>query len=152
MAAKFLSPKSNQGFTLLEVLLTIAIIGILAGAAAPVFQALQNRNDLDIALTTTAQSLRRAQLLAQAVANDTTWGVKVRPGFIIIFQGPNFINRNTNFDEEFTMSSSLTFSGVSEFVFSKFSGLPQNPGTLILTTTNNESKSLNLNAKGTISY
>lgn len=144
--------KSGAGFTLLEVLLSVAIIGILAGAGIPIYQTLQNRNDMDIAVSSFAQSLRRAQLLSQAVANDTTWGVRIRPGFIILFQGPNFLGRDPNFDEEIAIPSSIRISGTPEIVFNKFTGIPQNTGSLTLTSVNNETETVTINAKGMVNY
>ena len=144
--------KNNKGFTLLEVLLSVAVIGILAGAGVPIYQTLQNRNDMDIVVSSFAQSLRRAQLLSQAVANDTTWGVRIRPGFIILFQGQNFMGRDPNFDEEISIPPSIRISGTPEIVFNKFTGIPQTAGTLTLTSVNNETETLTINTKGTVNY
>lgn len=65
-------PNSNFGFTLLELLLSVAVISTLAGLSLPVYRTLLMKNDLDIAAVTTAQSLRRSQILSQAVDGDTT--------------------------------------------------------------------------------
>ena len=56
------------------------------------------------------------------------------------------------FDEVFSMPTSITVSGLGEIVFEKFTGEPQNTGTTTLTSVNNETRSVNINSKGTISY
>ena len=140
------------GFTFIEILLVVALIGITAGISIPVYQSFQTRNDLDISSITIAQTLRRAQLLSQAVDGDISWGVKVAVGNITLFKGENFFARDTEFDEVFSMPTSISVLGLEEIVFEKFTGEPQNTGTTTLTSVNNETRSINISSKGTVSY
>lgn len=142
----------NAGFTLLEVLLSIATITIIAGMSVPVYQSFQVRNDLDIATVTTAQSLRRAEVLATAVDGDTSWGVKIQLGSVTVFKGVSYATRDATFDELFDVPGSLTPSGVSEVVFTKFTGIPQTTGTITFTSNANETRTITINAKGMVSY
>lgn len=141
----------SHGFTLLEVLLCVAAIGILAGLSLPVARTMLTKNDLDIATVTTAQTLRRAQIQSLAVDGDISWGVKVQSGSITLFKGTNYSSRDSNYDETFDTPTTISFSGVSEVVFSKFSGLPQVTGTTTLTS-ESDNKSITINSKGGISY
>ncbi len=140
-----------KGFTLLELLLSVAAITILAAFSLPVFQSFQVKNDLDLAVATTAQSLKRAQVLSQAVDGDASWGVKIQNGNLTIFKGNNFAGRDNTFDETSDISS-VNPSGVTEIVFSKFSGMPQITGNIILTSADGSSKTLTINSKGTVDY
>ena len=150
---KSLQPRqNNSGFTLLEVLLSVAVIALIAGLGAPIYQSFQVRNDLDVATNTISQSLRRAQVLSQAVDGDTTWGISVQSGAIILFQGASYASRNTNFDEVFDLPGSITPSGVSEIIYEKFTGEPQNTGTVTLTSNTNEARNITINEKGNITY
>ena len=141
----------QKGFTLLEVLLSIAAIAILAGISIPVWRNLQVKNDLDIATTTIVQDLRRAQVLSQAVDGDTSWGVKVQSGSIVLFKGTSYSTRDSTFDETFDLQSSITPSGTTEIVFAKFTGLPQTTGTITLTS-EQDSKNITINAKGMVDF
>lgn len=143
---------TSKGFTLLEILLSIALIALLAGIAAPIYQSFQVRNDLDIAANTVAQTLRRAELLSQAVDGDVSWGVSIQSGSITLFQGVSYAGRNSDFDEIFDMPTSITPSGLQEIVFSRFSGEPQTTGTCTLTSSINEIRTITINEKGTIEY
>lgn len=142
----------KRGFTMIEVMLSLAIIGVLAGISAPIYQSFQVRNDLDIAAVTIAQSMRRAQVLSEAVDGDATWGVDVRSGSITVFKGATYAGRDTTFDELSPMPTSITPSGFGGAVFAKFTGLPQTTGTITLTSNANETRTITINAKGTISY
>ena len=142
---------SPRGATLIEVLLSVALIAALALISAPLYQPLQTRNDLEIAVTTVGQTLRRAQILSEAVDDDISWGVKIQSPGLTLFKGVSFALRDANFDEIFEFSSAVTASGIDEVVFSKFSGLPQAVGTITLSTAT-ESRILDINEKGTVSY
>lgn len=144
--------QATKGFTLLEMLLSVAAIAIIAGIGIPVYQSFQNRNDLDVAAETLAQTLRRAQILSQAVDGDTSWGLYAQSGSITLFKGASYASRESAFDEAFDVPTSITLTGVSEIVFTKFTGLPQATGTITLTSNIGETRNVTLNAKGTVSY
>ena len=150
--SKFKINNSSRGFTIIEVMLSLAVIAIILGVSTPIYQSFQVRNDLDIAATTIAQSMRRAQALSQAVDGDTTWGVDVRSGSITVYKGASYATRDTTFDELFDMPTSITPSGLGGAVFTKFTGLPQTTGTITLTSNANEVRNITINSKGMVSY
>lgn len=141
-----------RGFTLIEILLTLAAIGIIAGMSLPIYQSLQVRNDLDIAATSLAQSLRRAQTLSQAADGDTTWGVHIQTGDVTVFKGSTYAGRDSSYDETFAVPTSITPTGLSEIVFTKLTGIPQNTGTTTFTSNANEIRTVTINAKGMVNY
>jgi len=141
----------QYGFTLLEVLLSVAIISVLAGLSLPVYRTLIMKNDLDIAAATIASSLRRAQVLSQAVDGDATWGVKAQSGSIVLFKGASYAGRDPNFDEIFDMPTSISVSGTNEIVFTKLTGFPQTTGTINLST-ESDARSVPINEKGAVNY
>lgn len=140
------------GFTLIEVMLAIVLIGMLAGVGVPVYQSMQSRNDLDIAASAAAQNLRRAQVLSQSVDGDSTWGTRIQTGSVVVFKGASYASRDPNYDETFDIASSITVSGLAEVVFSKLAGLPQTTGTVTLTSVANEQRIIIINSKGMINY
>lgn len=141
-----------KGFTLIELILVVATITALSIISIPVYSLLQVRNDLDVATNTAVQTLRRAQLLSQSVDGDSSWGVNLGQNNITLFKGVSFTLRDTNFDEVYTLSGNVTFSGISEVVFSKLLGNPATTGTIVLTTSNNETQNITLNSKGFLDY
>lgn len=147
----FKSVNNIYGFTLLEILLSISVMAIIAGIGIPVYQSFNVRNDLDLTANLVTQSLRRAQILSEAVEGDDAWGVYVGDNKITIFKGNSYAGRDVSYDEIFDLSNAITPSGNQEIIFNKFTGWPQAAGTLILTTVNN-AKIITINAKGLASY
>lgn len=141
-----------SGFTLLEILLVVAVLALIAGIGAPLYQSSQVRNDVEVASYVIVQSLQRAQILSQAVDGDTTWGVRIESGVVTLFRGSNFASRDPDFDEVFDIAPSITPSGIEEIVFSKFSGEPQSIGTITLSTSINATKTITINEKGLATY
>jgi len=142
-------PKS---FSLLEVMLSIGIVVIISGIYIPVYLSYQHRNGLDIAINSTAGTLRRAQSLARAVAGDESWGVKIQNQQVILFRGPSYATREETLDENINLPTNVTASA-NEIVFSKFTGRVAGSGTTItLITADNEQKNVDVNQEGTVSY
>lgn len=145
--------KKLKGFSLIELLLVIALFSSVILISTPVYQRLQSKNDLEIASTVVVNSLRRAQILSQSVRNDDSWGVNVQANSVTIFKGVSYAGRDTSFDEVINLTNNnLIISGITEIYFSKLSGLPNTSGDIIITINNNDSKNININSKGTISY
>ncbi len=138
------------GFTLIEIMLSVALIGVLAGLSVSVYYSLQIENDLDIAANAVSQSLRRAQILSRAVAGDANWGVKAQSGGVILFKGASYAGRDAAFDETFETASGVVFSGLQEIVFSRLLGEPQTTGTTTLTASSGETRSVFINSKGAV--
>jgi len=149
---QLLNVKCSDGFTLIEMVLSLGVIAVIFAFSAPIYQSFQVRNDLDIGAVTMVQSLRRAQILSQAMDNDTTWGAKIQSGSIVVFKGASYAGRDTTFDEITSMPTSITPSGVSEIVFTKFTGLPETTGTTTLTSNANETRTITINTKGMVNY
>jgi len=141
-----------KSVTLVEVMLAIAVLVIIMGVSAPIYGSLQTKSDVEMATNQLIQSLRRAQILARASKGDSNWGVKIETGAITTYQGTSFSTRNPNSDERTAISPLTLISGLDEINFSKFSGLPAQSGAITLTLDNRETKTININAKGTISY
>jgi prepilin-type N-terminal cleavage/methylation domain-containing protein len=101
----------TKGFTLIEMMLSVALLGILGGVSVPLYQSFQNQNQLSIATNTTAQTIRRAQILSRANDGDAQWGVYIQMGSVTLFQGDDFDDRDPAFDERTDIATTLSISG-----------------------------------------
>ncbi len=140
------------GFTLPEVLLSLTLLSIIGAMTIPMYRTFMVRNDLDTAATTVAHSLRRAQALSISGSGDTTWGVRVGVGSILIYKGSSYISRDPQFDENTSIPTTIVPTGINEVNFSKVLGVPSATGTFILTSQANETRTITINQKGMVEY
>ncbi len=143
-------PPSAAGFTLLEVLLSVVIIGLLTGLASPVYESFAQRNDLAITTQTIASLLRRAETYARAVNTDNVWSVEIQPSGATLFQGTSFASRNMAYDEIVAIPASMTPGGLGEVQFAKVTALPNTTGSITLTSTTGDTRTITVNAKGMV--
>ncbi len=136
----------------MEVLLSMAMIIIIVGTTIPIYQSFQSRSDLDVAVVTVAQSLRRAQSLAQSSSGDSAWGVYVQTANVTIFKGTNYSGHDATYDEVADMPNSVNPSTSTQIIFNKFSGMPVATGTITLISNVSSTRILTINSKGTVNY
>lgn len=142
-----------RGFTLIEVLLSVAIMGVLAGLSLPIYNAYNNRNNLDLTAQSTTEMMRRAMTYARGMRLDDSWAVHVETGSVTLFKGTTYATRDASYDEVTSMPSSFTVSGLLDVFFAKMTGLPSTTGaTTIAIPGISESRSVTLNSEGMVSY
>lgn len=141
----------SGGFTLTEMLLSVALIAMLVGLSLPVYTSFLARNDLDIATQSVGEMLRRAQVYARGVKEDSQWGVAISGNSAVLFKGVTFAARDTNFDETVTIPVGTSASGLTEVTFSPLHATPTASGTMTLSTSS-ETRTITLNAKGMVDY
>lgn len=142
----------SRGFSLIEMLLSVAIIGILVAGSAPVFNSFVARNDLDVVGQQVASALRRAQTYARGMDDDSAWSVNVATTAVTLYRGTVFGSRNTAFDEVISLPATISVSGLSDVQFAKFTGLPNTTGSMIFTSNANDTRTITINAKGRVDY
>jgi prepilin-type N-terminal cleavage/methylation domain-containing protein len=141
-----------RGFTMLEIALSISILGIIFGMTIPMYRIFTVRNDLDIAAGTLVQNYRRAQTLSMLADGDSMWGVHVATGSILIYKGSSYVSRDEAVDENTEIPTSIIISGLTNVTFSKKSGIPQSTGTTTFTSITNETRNVTINQKGMVDY
>ncbi len=144
--------KGNAGFTLLELLLSVTLIGIIAGISLPVQQAYFTGTDLSVAAETFAQTLRRAQLMAQGSTGDSEWGVRAGSGSVTLFMGSSYAARDADYDEVYEFATAITPSGDTEYVFAKMTGEPDAAGVTTLASPSSQTRMITVNTEGGVAY
>lgn len=142
----------QHGFTLIEVLLSVTILGLLAGLSIPVYASFTRKNDLDITTQQLASAFRRAEQYARAVQGDSTWGVQVQSGQVTLYKGASYASRDTSYDEVIDIPDSIAVSSTSDVQFAKLSGAPGAAASVTLTGDTNNSRTVTVNAEGMVDY
>lgn len=142
----------EQGFTLIEMLLSVAVIVVLAGLSLPVYFTAQSRNDTASAAETIASALRRAEMYARGNDGDTQWGVNFQASGVTLFSGSSYASRVTANDEPLSLPGNMTLSYSGDVLFSKFSGVPAVTPTITLTSSTGDTATVTINAKGMVNY
>ncbi len=141
----------SDGFTLLELLLVIGILALLIITSLPLVINFYKIRALGVHENGIVQTLRRAQLKAMSVEDDSSFGVYLTSEKYVLFKGNFYGIRDTAYDEIFDLPNNLSVIGPSEIVFSKLRGTPSDTGTIILTI-DNRSETININEVGKINY
>ncbi|HEU4965936.1 MAG TPA: prepilin-type N-terminal cleavage/methylation domain-containing protein [Candidatus Saccharimonadales bacterium] len=140
-----------QGFTLLEMLLSLTIIAVLAGLSLPVYMRLQQAQDLDGSVQKVVDDLRRAQLYSRDGYMDSTWGVHVATGAVTIFQGNSFATRNSTYDEVKSLPGAIVITSPTDIWFSKLYAQPDTASIITLTVAGMQ-KTIQVNSYGMVDF
>ncbi len=136
----------RRGFTLIEVMMTMGVLGMATSLSVPMYRQYMLRNDLEIGTQNIAQGIERAKYLSQVAMNDSSWGFSTDslPGRGVLFMGDSYATRNPLFDELYSLPQTLTVSGLTEVSFQKVSGTPSQNGTITLLSESGEQRSVSV--------
>lgn len=147
-----MADRSQCGFTLVEMLLSITVIGVLAGLSVPLMSSFNNRNDLDIATSAIVQAVRRAETYARGSRGDSAWGVYVQGSSAVIYKGASYASRDNSADEAIGLDPA-TVSSQTDINFSRMTGTPSAGASISLSNpASNESRTVSVNSKGMVGY
>lgn len=141
----------KRGFTLIELVLSVAVLSIILLISIPLTQRYVVRNDMEVLSNIIVQDLYRAQNLARAGENNGNWGVYLQSGSATVFQGDSYVSRNQAKDESYSFSPSITITGQQEYIFARFSGRLSVPGSTTLSN-NSDTRIITVGSNGVIEY
>ena len=134
------SQELRRGFALIEILLVIAMLGVITGMGIPLYRDYQIRSDLNLASEQISQGMGRAKILSQSGKEDTEWGFYVPGG--VLFHGKTYATRDPEDDMVYPMPSTVSFSGITEVSFSKLDGTPSSTGSVVVKSLKNEQQAI----------
>ena len=156
--------KHKRAFTLIELVIVMAITGILVAAAVPVYGNFQGKLQLLDGSSDIVQTLRTARQQAIVGYHDAAHGVYFTidgsgVDSFTLYQGDSYATRDTNYDQTIELKSSLSLTNSSftltgddiDINFAKGGlGLPGNTGAMILSHSVTGSKTITVNRYGMV--
>lgn len=136
----------NKGFSLVELILVIAILGIIASASAPFYARFVGQNNLEVATNKIVSTIRKTQSYAMEGKDNAVWGFCMSSGKIRLFKGSC---ASPTFTEEFDLDG-VGVTGISETLFTGPAGKRGEPSTTLNINITNDigTKTVTLNALG----
>jgi prepilin-type N-terminal cleavage/methylation domain-containing protein len=135
----------NSGITLIELLLVIAIVAILGGAATPFLSRFVLQINFDTSKDKLVGTLRKAQSYSLANRDAEDWGVCMTGNFVRLYTGSCSA---PIISEDFSIPATVTVTGFEDITFNN-RGEPSNQLT-ISTSTSIETATIILNQAGGI--
>jgi len=138
-----------KGFTLVEILIVIAILLVLIAIAFPTFRFFQSESGLNNSTEEIINTLRLAQSKTLASEGADRWGVYFSTSTAfdqyILFQGENYASRVTSADKIYSLPQSVeiydvNLTGEPEVVFDRLIGSTGQPGNLSVRLKENHTK------------
>jgi prepilin-type N-terminal cleavage/methylation domain-containing protein len=145
------------GFTLIEILVVLAIIVLIALVILPPFSSIRENQTLNNTVENVVSALNRARSQTLASLDSSEYGVRFEPEQVIIFKGKVYSSGAPG-NEISPLSapagiSNVTLGGVSgptgELFFERLSGVPSAAGTIMVSTPS-EFRSITISATGAI--
>ena len=149
---------SKKGFTLLELIIVIAVLGIVAGGAFAVFSSFITNTYVDNTTQEIVNVLRKANTDSIARLYDLNWGVHFDDitSKFTFFAGDSYDTRNMQYDEATNLPLSVTFSQISlngggkDILFRKISGDTTQYGSLKVRSASGRERIITINQLGQI--
>lgn len=139
----------EKAFTLIEVLLVLTLFAAMGILSSVALSRTINQNAVINTRDYLKNTLNKAQTYAMTGRNNGNWGVHLGGTTITMFQGSTFAGRTTALDENYTVNSNISISGLTDIIFTKTTGKPNSAATITITAFGN-SKTINVNSEGTV--
>lgn len=130
----------SQGFTLIEILLVVGISVLIFAFSTPYSLNFYRTQLVEEVRNNVISALQQARHNAVLQKNDSSFGVTLSEvsDSYVLFQGEDYndadgVNgRDSSLDEVYPVISEITFSDLTDVVFSKLTGLPSATGTITI--------------------
>lgn len=123
--------KTRGGFTLFEILVSLAIGMIIFGAVVVSTSAFTRNRHLDSAVDTAVSYLRTAAMRSMQGEGNASHGVSFASGRITLFRGDSYVARDQAYDTVWERPDYVTAAGLQEIIFGKQTGTPSATGDIV---------------------
>ena len=113
--------RANQGITLIELLLVVALIATIGVMTAPFAGQLYQRINLETTTTAAVTALHKAQANSMEGKSDASWGICLTGSTLRVYLGSCL---SPTQKEDWSVPSTVMISGLSNVTFSRLRGEP----------------------------
>lgn len=124
---------TTNGFTLIEIIVVVAIVTILAGLSLPVFTYFQTFSVLDSAEQEVIQNIRYTQSKAASGQENSNFGIYINSTQYVIYKGDSYETRDASEDKLFSVPNNTILSGLVDVNFEQGTGIPSTNGYIAVT-------------------
>ncbi len=142
----------KRGITLIEILMVVAILGILTGISVSSFRTISNTKTLDKEAEVVLSYINRTRTNAINSLNLEAHGVSFASSTVTIYYGTSAVTAASS--SVYTLSGGHTISGVSlsngatNFYFNKLSGEPSATGSITIRNQSGDTKTITIYGTG----
>ncbi len=158
-----MSNVKEEGFTIIEIVIVLAILIVLAAIIIPNFFLIQQRTDLNNGAQEFVGVLKSAQNRALASDSSSQYGVYINTGVTpnkyVLFKGASYAGRDALQDQNYFLPKNVEFysislGGGSEIVFNKLTSASAQSGSVSLRnkTDTSQNKTVYIANSGVISF
>jgi prepilin-type N-terminal cleavage/methylation domain-containing protein len=146
--------KCNKGFTIIELLMVVALVVVLSSISMPMYGQFQSETQVKEVSVDIVQALRLAREKSMAAINGDSYGVYIKTGTspnLILYKGPYYEARDENFDQPIPVNRNIIFAteSLQDVRFDPGTGETPTPGKIIISNSRT-SKSININRFGIV--
>ena len=141
--------EDNKGYTIIEILLVVAIIAIIGATSISMGTGFLTRNNLKNKTNELVSSLAVARISSISGKEDSPWGVNINSSSITLFAGTSYATRDSAFDQNFSIPSSIDIS-VVEIVFNKLTGNPNSTANIVISGSGVDANTVIVNEVGSV--
>ena len=138
-----------KAFTLIEIIMVIALVSILASATTPFLSSFILRNNWQTSGDRVMSELRKAQNYAtggKLISGSSVWGVCLTGNVFRMFNGSCV---SPNFYEDYQVPSGVSITGISTVTFGNLRGEPTGPTSIDISSSLG-SRTITINSAGSI--
>ncbi len=133
--------KKSRGITAVELLVVVAVLGIIFSIVLPQFSKIRENQVLKSAVGDIISSLNKARSQTLASVNSSSYGVHFQSDKVIIFKGASFSssasdNETISIISPATISSITISGGGANLYFNRLTGAPNATGSIAVSSPN----------------
>jgi len=148
--------KKQLGFTLIELMMIVAISGIMAGISIPLYGALSNASKLTETAELISQEISLTRVKANARLRNFSYGIyfEINPDAddrVVLYEGTSYLTRDEDKDRIFTLDKEISLSSSisdNDLNFSDGRMQPSALGEIVIRHRNDETITIKINDLG----